>query len=225
MTVAFDAFTSNVVGSTNPSFTHTPVGTPRGVVVFVLWISANDEITGITYGGTAMSEVSGSPNLKAAAETMSMAAYFLGTSIPAGAQTVATAGSGVSGKLAYCYTVTAAADTAVSDSDGSINSDAVGNPSAILSLGGLAAFVCEALLSGQDVITGITPFAGWTSRHEIDGGAYSAGSYSYDTVGTADVTMGWTQATDDATCIGVAVREVAGGGGFRSRIAGGLVGG
>ncbi len=208
MTIAFDASSNATEAGTTLSWTHTPVGTPAGVLVFVVQNVTGDEVTSVTYGGVAMTEVTGSPNTKAAAEDGTTYGYHLGTGIPAGAQTVVvnvTATGSI--KAAVAYTVTAAADTVVQDTDITINSDSATNPSATLSLGGNTCFCAIGFMSGQAAVGNITPSANWTSRYEFDFTSQVAGFYTYDTIASADVTMGWTQTADDAICIGIALTE------------------
>lgn len=210
MTVAYDAVSNATEGTSTLSWTHTPAGTPRGVIVFVVQnAGATDEVTGITYGGVALTEATGSPLLKAAAEDGGVYCYHLGTSIPTGAQTVVVNvdATGTT-KAAVAFTVTAAADTNVQDTT-TISSDAATNPSATLSLVGSTCFCAEAFMSGQASVSAISPPTDWTSRYEFDFTAQTAGFYTYDTIGSTDVAMGWTQTSDDAICIGVAITEGA----------------
>jgi hypothetical protein len=63
MTVAFDAITSFSATAGDISETHTPVGTPKGVIVFVGIGSLNgaggdsDNVVGVTYGGETMTRI------------------------------------------------------------------------------------------------------------------------------------------------------------------------
>lgn len=204
MTVAFDAATTN----TTTSFTHTPVGTPRAVILLSV-VEAN-LITAVTYGGVAMSEVALSPVVKTTGEPAQVGAWFLGSSIPTGAQTVAITKTGEGSRVSV-ITLTGADDTEVVDTT-SISSDSVTDPSATLSLGGRDCFCCQAGRSGQDAVGGVTPLTGWTELTEADLGTQIAFTHRYNTVGTTDVTMGWTQLAEDATAIGVAASEVVAGG-------------
>ncbi len=213
--VAFDASSSiaDLTGTNvNGSWTHTPTGTPRGVVVFIYSEEPTDFVTGVTYGGTSMTETSGSPNLKATTETMSVYAYFLGASVPTGAQTVQISvnGDGVANYFATAFTITAAADTVIQDVDGTINSSSSTNPSVTLSLGGLTSWCAIGFASGIAAPANITPLTNWTSTAEADFGAMTGGAYRYNTVSTADVTAGWTQAADDAVAITIAITESGG---------------
>lgn len=200
MAVAFDAFSNHATGGTGDlSWTHTPVGTPRGIIVLVCHVdsAANDKVTGVTYGGVAMSEMSGSPNTALVLVTSGIAgavhAFFLGSSIPTGAQTVAvTTSSAVSiGGQAAAISLTASSDTEVVDSDGSIEAS-VTNPSVTLSLSGRDCFCVIAAATGQGAVAFVSPLSGWTSRHEIDFGLYTGVFYTYNTIGSTDVTAGYT---------------------------------
>ena len=212
--VAFDAWSRDTTpGVGDQSYTHTPVGTPRGVIVFVGVTTSADEITGATYGGTAMTEMTGSPNLLAGGEQGGAHAYFLGASVPTGAQTVAiTTSASVGTNQIYTITLTAGGNTEIVDVDATVNSASAANPSVTLSLTSRTSFAALVAWSGQNAVADITELAGWTNRHEITTGTESIGNYTYDTVSTADVTAGWTQAAEDAVMIAVAVAQVAGGG-------------
>lgn len=207
--VAYDAYSAGTPGTGNQSWTHTPVGTPRAVVVYVICALAGvDEVSGVTYGGVAMAEVSGSPVVKVAAEAMTVHAFFLGANIPTGAQTVTiTMSATTTYKGGHAYTLTGAADTEIIATQ-TISSNSVANPSATLSLVGRSAWAALGGVSGQDAATGTTPFANWTGRYEAAGGAQTGLTYTYDTVSTADVSAGWTQTADDAVMVAVAVGEV-----------------
>ena len=213
MTVAFDAFSASASGSTNRSVAHNPVGTPRGAAAWLVSSPGSDKGSSATYAGIAMSEVSGSPNTLAGGETGHVSCFFLGSSVPANdPATVAINLTGDGGEnILYVVTVTAAADTQIQDSDGTINSTSSANPSVTLSLGGNASFCAIGFWSGQDDVTGIAPLSGWTSRSANDISTELQAFYTYDTVDTADVTAGWTQAAEDAVAIAIAISEVAGG--------------
>lgn len=206
MAIAFDAVShSTAAVANNFSFTHTPVGTPRGVMVFIAQnANGTDDVTGVTYGGVTMARVGVS--LHSTGETGAVYIYFLGASIPTGAQTVSvTAGSSL--KDGHCVSVTGATNLYVVDSDFTIASDSQANPSVTLSLLGRSSFCAIVGHSGQNAVSGITPLTNWTSRDEYDWGQQTSLVYTYDTVGTADVTAGWTQSADDATLGAIAIRE------------------
>src|SRR4026208_2554961 len=102
MAIAHDAATQSSSWTTTPdpfTFSHTPVGTPRGVIVMIT-INAEsglDHITGVTYGGVAMARVTNGFAQDTVTEPGSSYLYFLGSGIPTGTQTVSidhTAASG-----------------------------------------------------------------------------------------------------------------------------------
>lgn len=209
MAVAFDVFTAFTAGTGSLGGTHTPVGTPKGVLVHVLCDAGSDQVTTVTYGGVNVPEAAGSPNVLSGGEGGSVYTYFLGSGIPTGAQTVAVSVSGAANKQAVCFTYTADTDTEIVDIDATINSTSLANPSVTLSLASRIAACSLVFFSGQNDIFSSTQLSGWTNRLEVDVGTESAGVYSYDTVASADVTAGWTQTAEDAAMIALAVSEVA----------------
>ncbi len=215
MAIAYDATTVNAeTTAANPSFNHTPSGTPRGVLVVITADLNTPVITAVTYGGDSMAEVSGSPHVKATGETMATQAFFLGTGIKTGTQTVACTGSSGSNRSIACYTVTAAADTEVQNTDTSINSDSLGSPTGTLALSSSTCFVIQAAGSGANGATGtISALSGWTEETEVDFGSQLGAHYRYNTIGSADVTIGWnldTGPNDDALGLAVAIKESVG---------------
>ena len=211
--IAYDNFTSSTGGTGDYAFDHTPVGTPRGAIVYVIVNGVSVAgVTGVTYGGTAMTQVSLSPALNATGELGACHTFFLGSSIPTGTQSVsvdATLGTEVS--VAGCTTLTAAQDTSVVTT-GKVESNSDDNPSVTLSLGGVSSFCMIGAWSGLGNLS-MAPFTGWTDRFEHDFGNQNGLIYTYDTVGTTDVAAGYTAGSDDVAMIAVAIRENAAPGG------------
>lgn len=214
--IAFDAYSRNT--STSPttfSWTHSPVGIPRGVVVYVVQNAGlTDEVTGVTYGGVAMVRVAS--NSHDANEDGVIYAYFLGENIPTGDQTIeVTVDATGSSKFGRAYTVTAAADTFVQAFDSTSINGIVENPAASLALGGVPCFVSQGVWAAPNTTAGIAPFTDWTAEtgddSEIDFGSQVGASYRYMIVESSDVTFGWTQVSDDALCIAVAIAEAEAG--------------
>jgi hypothetical protein len=194
------------------SWTHTPSGTPRAVLVFVnVGTHTAGGVTGVTYGGTTMTQVSGSPVHHAVAEVLRSTAWVLLSSVPTGAQSVAVDNNLDDDWSGFCVTVTSGGnDCGVVDSDGTINSGSVADPSITLALTGETCFCAIAPASGQNAVTGIAPLSGWTADFEDDLGGQVTALYTYDTISTADVTAGWTQTAEDAVAMAVAIAEVSG---------------
>jgi hypothetical protein len=211
VTVAHDSIggsgSSTAIG--NLDHTHTPVGTLRSVVVKITQAASGDQISGVTYGGVAMTRVPthGFAN-RTTTETCATYTYHLGASIPTGPQTVRAVSTGAAAKAVRSYGATAAADT-VPDVANS-GTGLAANPS--LSLSPTAqAMLYYALASGLNTPVS-TPQAGTTQSHTQDLGAIS-GHYGRKSVaGAGATTIGWTAASDDFAHSAVAIREQSGGG-------------
>lgn len=211
---ALDAFSVGDSGTGNLSWTHTPVGTPRGVIVWCGYISTAHQIDSITYGGDAMTEVELSPLVKLNNESASVHAYFLGTSIPTGAQTVSVTVNDITFKRCSSWTVTAGDDTSVNTVD-TLTSDSLDDPSSTLvTSDGVETFVTTALMTGFDAVGSVSPIAGYTVTLNSDQGTmvFNLARKSTNPTG-GNVTYGWTSTSaEDVIMMGVAIREGTGGG-------------
>ena len=216
MAVAFDAFSNVAAATGNLSWTHTPVGTPRAVIVMCIGTSLGaDEFVSVTYGGVSMTEIANSPNFLEVGEGGCVSVYFLGSGILTGARTVSVTVNGTGSKRAAAITLTAASDTEIVTSSltSAINNTSIANPSTVLNLNGRTCFCGIVFYSGQDAVNSITPLTNWTSRLEHDFGTDTGGWYTYNIIGSSNVTAGWTQTAEDALAIAFAVSEVASAGG------------
>lgn len=214
--VAFDAFTSISQTTGDMTTTHTPVSTPKAAIVYIVTNGVNVTVSGVTYGGVAMTQCTNSPVSNVTGELGSSHCYFLGSGIPTGAQTVSIdmlLGTEVS--VAGIVTLTAARDTSVVTTT-TVLSDSTAVTTNTLSLGGVSSFCMTGFWSGLNAVTNITPLTSWNSRFENDFGNQTAGIYTYDTIGTADVSAGYSNSgSDDAAMHAIAVRENAAAGGSR----------
>jgi hypothetical protein len=214
MAVAYDAFSQSATATGELSWTHTPVGTPRGVEVYISQnVGLTDEVTGVTYGGVTMTRdtnPAANPVTRNSSEDGAVYKYFLGSSIPTGAQTVVVSVDATgSSKRAFAITVTAAADTEVVDCNSATGSTA--NPSTTLVLGGRTCFCSLGFWTGRNNNADSTPLTNWTTRSEVDLGATVIACYTYDVIGSTDVTAGWTMnLADNYAMIASAVSEAAG---------------
>jgi len=215
MTVAYDATSAPGTFSedTTPlTWTHTPVGTPAGVVILNHgWITAADTVT---YGGVAATEMASSPlEESGTGENTVASAWFLGASLPTGAQTVSVGGGNVVLEPS-AITFTAAADMVVQD-DLTYEADSTNAPSGTLSLGGNECYCGITWRSGENNPGSVSPGSGWTQRMESDIGSQSIGDYTYDTIGTSDVDISgsMTQSNDDLSLIAWAITESGGSSG------------
>ena len=102
--------------------------------------------------------------------------------IPAGAQTVIVSISGVITRQACAITITAAADTEVVDSDGTINGSNETDPSVVLGLASRTSFAAIALQSGQAFAVNVSALTNWTEQLEHEFGSQTGAWYTYDTI-------------------------------------------
>lgn len=198
--------------TTSGSWTHTGTANAKGIVVFVSSTGQADDVTSVTAASNSMGEVTGSPlaSVTAGGDAHNLSAWFLSGDFSSNATIQVNGGS--NNKRGFSVSVTASASaTQVNATNVDISSDSLINPSDTLALGGVPSFVVMGLVSGASSIGTITPLSGWTSDREEDQGSFCSAMYTYDTVGSSDVTIGWTQNADDATAIAIAISEVSGG--------------
>lgn len=218
MTVAFDAeldlgsFTTTSPDDT----TFTPVGTPRGIVVGIGTTVVNtDVVTGVTYGGVAMTRIGTATASAGAGDTFRAYLYFVGASIPTGAQTIAITHSGSADpKWAAALSITAATDTEV----GAFNtlSTVQTNPQIALDTGADESLRCSFILSGLGTpsdLTAISNVLAVGSSPRIDFGSNVAilGRQT-SAASSGSFTIGYTGGSDDVAMVAAAIQEISGGG-------------
>lgn len=211
MTVAFDATSTLANGTGDPrSWTHTPSGTPRGVLVIAVADSGTDRAPTATYGGVSMTECTDSPAIApAAGDDQVVYAFFLGSSIPTGAQTVQISSLDTDTFFAAAATVTASADTEVGDDAkaSGVSADSVSLTTA------RECFVMGGLGNDTASTGNISPGTVCdTQVIEVDFGVDVGGIYRTATTHaagtfTADVV---SPATGQSVFYAVAIQEVAG---------------
>jgi hypothetical protein len=216
MAVAFDAYTStNLSNSANPSATHTPAGTPKGILLIGQGSSDTTfGTTAATYGGVTCTSVleltvaignGGSKN-------RSIHIFFLGSSIPTGAQTATITRTGTGYARLHCLSLTADDDTEVVDSDSdwaASNNTSYTVPT--LSLSSRTCYVAGAWWVIAS--SGTSAASGNTLRNSYTLFSNQSGGLTYDTVGTSDVsTHGVTCSSAWGSIAGAAISEVAASG-------------
>jgi hypothetical protein len=221
MAVAFDATSNSGTASPgqtgNISFTHTPVGTPKGVIVFINQSigtgagGSEDEVTAVTYGGQAMTRLAIAQD--AVGEPGASYAYFLGSSVPTGAQTVAVTVGGDAGHVrrACCITVTASGDTEALSGTSVVNQ---ANPNVTVSALDATKeyFVAATLFTGGNGPADFSGGADYTEIHEHDLGNQAGGSLrrTNNISGATSVTADWVAgASTGVAAIGVALVDTA----------------
>lgn len=215
MALAFDASSESLVAVTSRTWTHTPVGTPRGVFVGVVINSFTgttvaDSITSVTYGGVTMSLIGSVEDLGSGANGKALL-YFLGTSIPTGAQSVVVTKSGTTEDTwGAAVTVTAGADT---EGAGTIFGTAV-NSSPSVTITGIAgaSYGFGVIWSDLNAPTSITAGSGHTKRQDVDFGAESAAIESSTSENASgNLTIAFTAASNGGAFVGMAIQEISSG--------------
>jgi hypothetical protein len=214
VTVAFDAQT-NRGDAIDTTFTHTPVGTPRGVLFVCLHTIAQDQVISVTYGGVTMNEVSNSPFLAVAGTKPATAeVFFLGAGIPTGVQNVVVDRGGTSAGRLIVVSVTAASDTTI-DAVATLDT-VIQDPSQnIDTTAATNTWIMGALaFNGIDTST-VTTGTGYTQISETDIGTWVAHSQYRTSNGTGGtIACPWTTTlSSDACAFLVAVKDSGGGGG------------
>jgi hypothetical protein len=208
---AFDAFSQPTAGTGNLSWTHTPVGTPKGVYCLIVKNNAADQVSSVTYGGEAMTETADSPlSGTGGGENGSINSFFLGSSIPTGAQTVAVTVSGAADGQAGCWSITASANTTVDDT-ATFQSGATTTPLATLATTASTETVVMGILySGAADVGDHAPDAAYTESgtHDFTNQTLSWVRKTANPSG-GNVDVSWTQISEDAAVFAVAIKEVA----------------
>lgn len=224
MAVAYDAQseshtgTTGNTGSPNPfTWTHTPVGTPRGVLVFVFTIASATQCTGVTYGGTAMTAVP-YVGFDSDTEPGGVQAFYL-DSPTSGAQTVSVSRSGTATMYAVAFTVTAATGTEIGPnvytqggSSANTNASTTGTGTGTVGLISVddGSPPTNSLRFMGQYYGGASVLAagsGSTAGPSIDFGQYVAATYRETTAGTGSRNVGSASGTDDRGVIALSVRE------------------
>lgn len=215
MGVALDVASESHTGSTTASnlqasfsWLHTPVGTPRGVTVFVISVSSLGDITSVTYGGVALSQVAFAADTNTEqAETW---AFHLGSSIPTGPQTIVVNTNSLGSNVyAVAFTVTAAKDTEIYvpgivllQEDGTLAEQNVDDGST-----GVNSLRLAGGFTG--INTAVSAGSHSTAGPDFDFGIDVAQTVSETTPGQGSRPVGFSSGTsDDRAFIHLAVREV-----------------
>lgn len=209
MAVAYDQTSTLALTTGDQSWTHTPVGTPAGVLVLIVEEGGTDTILGVTYGGQTMTQVAGSPVLYTTPETGSIHGFFLNHPTDTDAATVAIdTDTGSDQYIAACFTVTSATGyTAVHDTSVMAGAAAQTTVGATLTIT-TDSFVAGAMYSGL-ASPAFTEVSGTVEVVEGDLGNDSGGISRGTTIKTTDFSYTWTQASDDGMALVVAIAEAA----------------
>jgi len=214
MAIAYDVSTVATAYTATGTQTTSHAGSASARAAVVL-IDQNaivtDQVSGVTYGGTAMTRLGFDTE---ATEAGGVYIYWL-DGVTGGTQNVAMTTTGTANKQLVVATMTAAAGSTVAVAGENTGTSAsAANPSWTIS--GLTAgtkLECfEAIHSGLTSMT-TTPASGWTLISSTDLGAQGRG-FARQSVASSGTTCacGWTASTaDDFVGSSVSFKEVAGG--------------
>jgi hypothetical protein len=194
MAVAFDAASTHAGGnSANPSWTHTPVGTPTGVGISISWrqstAGALPTITSVTYGGQSCTL----EDSQLTASGLEKTAIYSLANPPSGAQTVSvTFSAGPNRQSASCAVTVTGGDTSDVFSNVAKATSTSTTPTVNVSS------ATDELVMDSVVATtnNLTEGAGQTNRMEL--ALSSARAASSTEAGAATVTMSWTMGSSQA---------------------------
>lgn len=166
---------------------------------------AEDHISGVTYGGVSLAAVSGGFAVDTSGEQGMCKAYFLGSGVPTGAQTVqVTTTSG--GYNAGAITVTSVGDTQATGAvllqgDGTLAEQSVNDGSSSPSMRYAAGF------TGLNTPPSVGSNS--TSLFSDDNGTDSSVICRETTAGTGSRSVGFSSGTtDDRAFVHLAIREI-----------------
>lgn len=189
------------------TFTHTPAGTPGGVVVLVAGTETAGAplCTGVLYGGVAMTFVDSASDTVETPDSRGEI-YVLTSGIPTGAQTVTIQGATADDKFATCATLTSGLGATNINTSGSIDTTGGGTPTINL-VTSVTTLIYGVACSGENSPT-LTAQTGCTLMHNHDVGnqtMYTGRRTSPDGAGT--ITFGFQAGTEDWCIAAVAFAE------------------
>lgn len=221
MAVAYDVSSAATAAEASSlSWTHTPVGTPRGVIVFCLGQGGSGQpAIAVTYGGVSMTAVTSSYVSDAAGELGAIRAFFLGASVPTGAQTVQVTTGNVP-TVAYwaaAITVTAGGNTEYTGLVTLSGDQALGQQNVDDGSPGTNSVRFAGAYYGGS--SPPTAGADSTSVQTVDFGTKAGGVVRETTAGQGSRPVGFNAASDDVAANFLAIREVASGTTFNQTVA------
>jgi len=201
------------VSANEASFTWSHAGAAsgvRGVLVFVMNLSANaDIVTSVTYGGVTVPIVSGGGAVDTATELIRCQAYFLGSSVPQGTQSVVVNRTNNANNLyAVSVTVTAGDNTAVTGIVLAQENQAITQKNVDDGSPGTNSVRYAGLASGLNSVPPIG--AQSTLLFDVDIGNQTASAVRETTAGQGSRPVGFNSGTsDDTAAVHLAVKETA----------------
>ncbi len=200
--VSFRSFTEAV-----NTTTHTPVGTPVGVLVFIAQnLSTVDRITSVTYGGVPMQRVRFIADATGAGDLGAAYVYILGSGVPSGAQSLVITNTGGT-DAAWCITFTGTTRLGISAS--ASTGVTVANPSLTLPTNADYDGIVYAVAYSGAPLASVSAGSGYTAIAGSAAGGHdfttSSAILESDGLAGANVVASYTCVSDDVAFIAVAV--------------------
>lgn len=227
MTVSYDAVaslsTEERCGDESLSWTHTPSGTPKAIVVIVTTgattlVSGDNAVSGVTYGGVSMTKVQ--EVHKGTGESMNCWYYELLSGIPTGAQTVVVTTDACppavnTGNypwfMAHSVSLASGGGTISRAATSTLTSDSTASPTITLDAGSNTGLAVIGGGSGIGTHTNVTAATGCTKAtgYSYSGGGSSSVVAYQTTPATGSFAVGFAQSADDAGMAAASYYEVA----------------
>ncbi|WP_020385879.1 hypothetical protein [Kribbella catacumbae] len=205
---AFDAY-SNTSGTGDLSWTHTPVGTPTGVAVWIWqYNTTTNQIASVTYGGVPMTlKTNGLFTLQAVNAVGYM--YWLNRNIPTGPQTIVVDTTAVIGRQASAVSFTGGSNCELDNNQFAYSgATPSANPGMGLTVFKRAVLV-GSLLSDLDDGSTIAVTGGFTQLGEHDIGTETVNVMRAGIQTPASYGINWTAASAGWGIMAAAVRAVS----------------
>lgn len=193
-------------GTEDPyTFNFTPAGTPRGIVIGIVHRGTTPLVTGMTYGGVTMTEVtySSGTGIDTAGEDGLVRFWELLSNIPTGTQTVSATGQGSSTTdiVFVVWELSSSGNVLVREMAQAIQGDQA-NPTVdqLVFSGLVKQTLC--MMYGGGSAPGGTLAAGNTLDHTHDLGNFYAQSCYETTPDNANHTIGWSTLGSDDVALG-----------------------
>lgn len=215
MAVAFDAKSDSGQISGDMNFVHTPVGTPRAVALLIPQRSnfTNQLVSNPTYGGVEIPVLTPTPHrIDDGVIDAGIYIAFRGNSIPTGPQNVAIDWDATASlKICCCVTMTANGDVEV-ENTAVMDSASTANPSLLLPIGSVNAFVLACLFSDHDAFASLTVGGDYT-RITVSDPDFGTQVCDFmrrtsNFTGPGDCTVNWTALAEQAGIFAVALKEI-----------------
>jgi hypothetical protein len=225
VTVANNSASETTGTGSTVAHNHVPASAPDGVWVFIgHGTLSTDLITGVTYGGVAMT-----PRVRtefdSTTEPGRVYSYFLGTGIPTGTQSVSVSKSNATTLIhvVCCSVVAGGNDTEIVD-EGGANGDAgnAANPSVALTYSGRSCMSFVGHYNAANAPGSLAEFTGQTLVHDHDHGNFCTKVSRRTNVENTDQTLGHTTVSNSYAIVAIAIAEVVTATEYNQDVSGGI---